>query len=173
MRQGVKFVRTVGAAYGATFGTEIAPGPTVQTDQQIEDWLVSTASTQFHPTGSCAMLPQAQGGVVNAKLQVYGLGMFHAVSKLGEFAYGCVVFLANVRVADSAVFPFEFAAHVRYYFPIFLACISVLIVAISLALLLMVSANWRPRSSKPTLITFCSMQLHRLHHSRLPAFWLY
>jgi hypothetical protein len=76
MRQGVKFVRTVGAAYGATFGTEITPGPTVQTDQQIEEWLVSTAvGTQFHPTGSCAMLPKSQGGVVNAKLQVYGLGM--------------------------------------------------------------------------------------------------
>jgi len=77
MRQGIKFVRTVGAAYGATFGTEITPGPTIQTDQQIEDWLVSTAvGTQFHPMGSCAMLPKAQGGVVNAKLQVYGLGMF-------------------------------------------------------------------------------------------------
>ena len=76
MRQGVKFARTVGVAYGATFGTEITPGPTVQTDQQIEDWLVSTAvGSQFHPTGSCAMLPKAQGGVVNAYLQVYGLGM--------------------------------------------------------------------------------------------------
>lgn len=92
MRQGVKFVRTVGAAYGATFGTEIAPGPTVQTDQQIEDWLVSTASTQFHPTGSCAMLPQAQGGVVNAKLQVYGLGMFIQFERRGGWVIDVLCF---------------------------------------------------------------------------------
>ncbi|KAJ3513799.1 hypothetical protein NLJ89_g2751 [Agrocybe chaxingu] len=92
MRQGVKLVRQVGIAFGETFGTETSPGPEVQTDEQLDEWLVnSAASTQFHPTGSCAMLPQNLGGVVDANLRVYGL--------------------ANVRVADSAVFPFEFAAH--------------------------------------------------------------
>jgi choline dehydrogenase len=76
MRQGVKFVRTVAQAFGAAFGNETTPGPGVQTDQQIEAWLISSAaSTQFHPSGSCSMLPKSQGGVVNAKLQVYGLGM--------------------------------------------------------------------------------------------------
>ncbi|KAF4611184.1 hypothetical protein D9613_007289 [Agrocybe pediades] len=92
MRQGVRFVRSVGAAYGALFGEEIAPGPGVQTDEQLEQWLRdSAANTQYHPTGSCAMLPKEKGGVVDADLLVYGL--------------------ANVRVADSSVFPFEFAAH--------------------------------------------------------------
>lgn len=38
------------------------------------------------------MLPLDQGGVVDANLKVYGL--------------------ANVRVADSSVFPLSFAAHV-------------------------------------------------------------
>ena len=32
-----------------------------------------------------------------------------------------VMFVGNVRVADSAVFPFEFAAHVSFYFSFFLS----------------------------------------------------
>ncbi|PPQ80723.1 hypothetical protein CVT25_001843 [Psilocybe cyanescens] len=92
MRQGVRFVRTVGAAFGDVLGAEITPGPDVQTDEQLEAWLVQgAANTQYHPTGSCAMLPKSKGGVVDADLRVYGL--------------------ANVRVVDSSVFPFEFAAH--------------------------------------------------------------
>jgi hypothetical protein len=39
------------------------------------------------------MLPLSQGGVVDTNLRVYGL--------------------TNVRVADSSVFPMQFAAHVR------------------------------------------------------------
>ena len=39
------------------------------------------------------MLPLEQGGVVDTDLRVYGL--------------------TNVRVADSSVFPMQFAAHVR------------------------------------------------------------
>jgi len=75
MRQGVKFVRTVAQAFGPALGNETSPGPGVQTDEQIEQWLVSSAArTGYHPSGTCAMLPKSQGGVVNAKLQVYGFG---------------------------------------------------------------------------------------------------
>lgn len=35
-------------------------------------------------------------------------------------------FLGNVRVADSSVFPFEFAAHVRSYFLPFSVCYQLL-----------------------------------------------
>ncbi|KKA26870.1 hypothetical protein TD95_005245 [Thielaviopsis punctulata] len=41
----------------------------------------------FHISGSCAMLPQDKGGVVDAKLKVYGT--------------------KNVRVVDASVFPIE------------------------------------------------------------------
>lgn len=92
MRQGVKLVRQVGAALGDLLGPEITPGSGVQTDAQIDEWLTrSGASTQYHPAGSCAMLPRKWGGVVDGKMKVYGT--------------------ANVRVVDSSVFPYEFAAH--------------------------------------------------------------
>ncbi|EDR05339.1 uncharacterized protein LACBIDRAFT_329752 [Laccaria bicolor S238N-H82] len=72
MHEGVKLAGNVGVAFGTTLGTEITPGPDVQ-------------------TRSCSMLPKELGGVVNADLQVRGT--------------------ANVRIADSSIYPFEFAAH--------------------------------------------------------------
>ncbi|KAF8962403.1 hypothetical protein BDZ97DRAFT_1824884 [Flammula alnicola] len=88
MRQGIKLVRTIGAAFGAAFGTEITPGATIQADADIDSWLVQQgANTQYHPTASCAMLPKPRAASLTP------------------------TFRSNVRVADSSVFPFEFAAH--------------------------------------------------------------
>ncbi|KAF8194646.1 mala s 12 allergen [Pholiota molesta] len=93
LRQGVKLARQIAAAppLSNALGAEVTPGPTVQSDADIEAWLRTTVGTEFHPCGTCAMLPLAKGGVVNAKLQVYGT--------------------ANVRVVDSSVFPVSFSAH--------------------------------------------------------------
>ncbi|KAF9477068.1 mala s 12 allergen [Pholiota conissans] len=93
MRQGIKFARQIGATapLNAALGAEVTPGPTVQTDADIEAWLRTVVGTEFHPGGSCAMLPLDKGGVVDAKLKVYGT--------------------TNVRVIDSSVFPVSFSAH--------------------------------------------------------------
>ncbi|KAF5316355.1 hypothetical protein D9619_006854 [Psilocybe cf. subviscida] len=91
LRQGIRLTRAIGAAYGPSLGEELSPGPAIQSDEQLDAWLLDRAGTQYHPTGSCAMLPRTLGGVVDSSLRVYGL--------------------ANVRVVDSSVFPFEFAAH--------------------------------------------------------------
>jgi len=93
MREGLKLIRRLGstAPISNLLKSETSPGPSVNTDEEWEAWMVGQAHTEFHPMGTCAMLPLAQGGVVNAKLQVYGL--------------------ANVRVADASVYPFEFSSH--------------------------------------------------------------
>ncbi|GLB41483.1 putative alcohol oxidase [Lyophyllum shimeji] len=93
LREGIKLARRVGnsAPISNAFGAETVPGPDVSSDEQLDAWLAGVASTEFHPQATCAMLPRSQGGVVDAKLRVYGL--------------------ANVRVADSSVFPLSFAAH--------------------------------------------------------------
>ncbi|KAG5651440.1 hypothetical protein H0H81_008644 [Sphagnurus paluster] len=93
MREGIKLVRQLGSAapISNALGAETFPGPGVSSDQDIETWLAGIVSTEFHPQATCSMLPRSQGGVVNANLQVYGL--------------------ANVRVADSSVFPLSFSAH--------------------------------------------------------------
>ncbi|TFK24520.1 mala s 12 allergen [Coprinopsis marcescibilis] len=94
IRQGVKVVREIGNALrtAGIVTEEVQPGPDVQSDEALDGYLTNWgANTQYHPAGSCAMLPRKLGGCVNAKLKVYGT--------------------ANVRVADSSVYPFEFAAH--------------------------------------------------------------
>ncbi|KAI9444481.1 GMC oxidoreductase [Lactarius indigo] len=95
LRAGAKFARQIAQTQplaGALI-TELSPGTGVNTDDAWDNWVAQSAGTEFHPSSTCAMLPLAQGGVVDTNLRVYGL--------------------ANVRVADSSVFPMQFAAHVR------------------------------------------------------------
>ena len=47
--------------------------------------LKSSATTNYHPCGSCSMMPEEIGGVVDSRLRVYGT--------------------KNVRVVDASVFP--------------------------------------------------------------------
>ena len=49
--------------------------------------------TEFHPSGTCAMLPVEKGGVVDPALRVYGT--------------------QNLRVADASIFPLIPAAHLQ------------------------------------------------------------
>ncbi|KAF9258842.1 alcohol oxidase [Marasmius fiardii PR-910] len=93
LRQGVKLARTLSKIppLSDSLGTELSPGPNVVSDEDIEKWLAGQVSTEYHPSSSCAMLPQSKGGVVDTNLKVYGLN--------------------NVRVADASVFPFVFSTH--------------------------------------------------------------
>lgn len=49
--------------------------------------------TAFHPSGTCAMLPREEGGVVDSRLRVHGT--------------------ANIRVVDASVFPIEPLGHLQ------------------------------------------------------------
>lgn len=49
--------------------------------------------TEFHPSGTCAMLPLNQGGVVDSHLRVWGT--------------------QNLRVVDASIFPLIPAAHLQ------------------------------------------------------------
>jgi choline dehydrogenase-like flavoprotein len=65
---------------------EFAPGEEVQTDEQFEAYLAETLTpSEFHPAGTCAMLPKELGGVVDEELRVYGV--------------------EGLRVVDASVFP--------------------------------------------------------------------
>ncbi|KAF9020222.1 GMC oxidoreductase [Hymenopellis radicata] len=94
LREGIKLARIAGNTppLSGYLTGETSPGSAVNTDEEWEAWLKDNARTEYHPRGSCSMLPLDQGGVVNAKLQVYGTD--------------------NVRVADSAIFPIDMSCHV-------------------------------------------------------------
>ncbi|TCD71665.1 hypothetical protein EIP91_005431 [Steccherinum ochraceum] len=95
LREGLKLARKIAQTppLSSAVTVEVSPGPNVQSDADWETWLAGAIGTEFHPSCTCAMLPQAMGGVVDANLKVYGL--------------------TNVRVADASVFPIQFAAHLQ------------------------------------------------------------
>ncbi|KAH9853236.1 GMC oxidoreductase [Lenzites betulinus] len=95
LREGLKLARKIGttAPLSSAIGAEVTPGSAVQSDDDWDSWLANMIGTEYHPSGSCGMLPLELGGVVDADLKVYGL--------------------ANVRVADASVFPIQFSAHLQ------------------------------------------------------------
>jgi choline dehydrogenase len=86
LRQGIKILRKVfaQAPFDRFRGTELAPGPDVQSDAAIEAWIRRTADTVFHPVGTCKM-GTSDDAVVDAQLRVIGI--------------------EGLRVADASIMP--------------------------------------------------------------------
>ncbi|ETS65339.1 hypothetical protein PaG_00071 [Moesziomyces aphidis] len=93
LRQGFKLARRLGSTSPLADFTsaETAPGSAVETDGQWDEWIRRTVGTEYHPSSTCSMLPRQLGGVVDARLKVYGT--------------------RNLRVIDAAVPPVSFSAH--------------------------------------------------------------
>ncbi|MEX0730105.1 MAG: choline dehydrogenase [Aquisalimonadaceae bacterium] len=76
MVESIRVSRRVLAAPGMQdyVESEYAPGPDVQSDDEILDFIREEATTIFHPSGTCQMGPADQpGAVVDARLRVYGV----------------------------------------------------------------------------------------------------
>ncbi|WOO79069.1 Glucose oxidase [Vanrija pseudolonga] len=89
---GIAWVRKLAATQplaGVLTG-ESTPGANV-TGDALNTYIKSVAGTEFHPMGTCSMLPRDSGGVVDTNLVVYGT--------------------SNVRVLDSSIIPIEISAH--------------------------------------------------------------
>jgi choline dehydrogenase-like flavoprotein len=85
--EGVKKARQILASpeFDHLRGEEMAPGKDVQTDAQILEYLRNTASTVYHPVGTCKMGTDALAVVHPATLKVTGM--------------------ENLRVMDASVMP--------------------------------------------------------------------
>ncbi|KAF2433304.1 alcohol oxidase [Tothia fuscella] len=66
-------------------GTVYQPGYYHLNETNVEDFVRKYVQSEFHPIGTCAMLPKAKGGVVDEKLSVYGV--------------------KGLRVVDASIFP--------------------------------------------------------------------
>ena len=76
LREGVKIMRRVAEqpALQAIRGEEFAPGPGVQTDDEIDAFIRRTAGTIYHPVGTCRMGVKGDDmAVVDDQLRVIGL----------------------------------------------------------------------------------------------------
>ncbi|MBL6848130.1 MAG: choline dehydrogenase [Alphaproteobacteria bacterium] len=86
MVKGVKMSREVinQKAFDQYRGKELNPGPDVQTDKEIEEFVRANAETIYHPVGTCKM-GSDEFAVVDDKLRVRGV--------------------ENLRVVDASVMP--------------------------------------------------------------------
>jgi choline dehydrogenase len=81
---GIKFGRTVANAIGDMVAEEETPGRHLYTDDQLKRHVEENA-WGHHACGTCAMKPEAEGGVVDSRFRVYGI--------------------ENLRIVDASIFP--------------------------------------------------------------------
>ncbi|MFI1992237.1 GMC family oxidoreductase [Actinoplanes sp. NPDC020271] len=85
---GLRLAREVAATepFASWIRREIAPGPSLRTDQELSAYGRAAHHTVYHPAGTCRMgAPGDPGAVVGPDLRLHGFG--------------------NVRVADASIFP--------------------------------------------------------------------
>jgi choline dehydrogenase-like flavoprotein len=94
LRQGFKIAREVaGKPPLAPFrGKETAPGPSVQTDAEIDQWIRNTAITANHPCATCTM-GTGPSAVLDPQLRVRGV--------------------EGLRVVDASAMPDLVSAHIN------------------------------------------------------------
>ena len=63
---------------------ELEPGPSIQTDDELLDYMRNQGNTTYHPTGTCKMGRDPMA-VVDEKLRVHGL--------------------EGLRIADASIMP--------------------------------------------------------------------
>ena len=86
MREGIRIARRIFAqtAFDEMRGEEIAPGPAVQSDEEIDTHIRACAEADYHSTSTARMGSDAMA-VVDAELKVHGL--------------------SGIRVVDASVMP--------------------------------------------------------------------
>ncbi len=84
--RGLQLARRIvaSAPFARYEGVEVQPGPSVQTEEALVDYIRRGASTVHHPCGSCRMGPDPNA-VVDSQLRVHGVDA--------------------LRIADASVFP--------------------------------------------------------------------
>lgn len=92
MQYGIDFARRLARTdpMAPHFLEENAPGAQFQ-GEGLHDYARQNAGTEYHPMGTCSMLPRDSGGVVDTNLMVYGA--------------------ANLRVVDASIMPLQISAH--------------------------------------------------------------
>lgn len=87
LRDGIRMARNImlQEPFQPHFDQELSPGVNAQTDDQLDDFIKNTASTLFHPVGTCAMGTGPMSVVDPSTLRVHGV--------------------SGLRVVDASVMP--------------------------------------------------------------------
>ncbi|KAK0943315.1 hypothetical protein LTR29_005103 [Friedmanniomyces endolithicus] len=76
-------------------GTVLQPEYNTLTEDNVEDEIRRVLQSEYHPTGTCAMLPREKGGVVDSRLRVYGV--------------------KGLRVVDASIVPLQPRANIQTF----------------------------------------------------------
>lgn len=95
LKTAIRFVRQIAntSPMSDVWVSEYEPGTDTQTEKEWEMYVKASAQSIYHPVGTCAMLPLADGGVVDNELIVYGT--------------------KNLRVVDASIMPILISAHIQ------------------------------------------------------------
>jgi choline dehydrogenase-like flavoprotein len=90
-----KFLRTIASAepMRSVWTNEYEPGNAVQSDEDWKTYALGNTLSIYHPIGTAALLPEEDGGVVDAELKVYGT--------------------KSLRVVDASIIPLLPSAHIQ------------------------------------------------------------
>lgn len=86
LRQGVRIARYLATqkSFDSYRGEEIAPGATIESNTDLDNWIRANATTSYHPVGTCRMGSDIRA-VVDPALRVQGL--------------------TGLRIADASIMP--------------------------------------------------------------------
>lgn len=108
LREGVKRLREIfrQRAFDPWRGAELSPGPQVQSDAEIDQWIRANADTVYHPTSTCKMGAERDPmAVLDAQCRVRGVSGLRVVdaSSLPRVTSGntaAPVYMLAERIAD-------------------------------------------------------------------------
>ena len=90
-------------AFDTFNGGEISPGPTVQTDQEILDWVARDGETAYHPSCSCKMGSDALSVVDPISMKVHGLEGLRVVdASVMPYVTNGNIYAPTIMIAEKA-----------------------------------------------------------------------
>lgn len=132
--------------------------PAGASSDEVVQYIRSKGQTEYHPSGTAAMMPLELGGVVDPDLLVYGT--------------------TNLRVVDASIMPLVPAAHLQavVYGVAEKVCLQTLLVHDSIKLTRLTSCRQRTSLKQPTAgrilehrITLTCPRLHTSHLQARPS----
>ena len=107
-------------AFDAFNGGELSPGPGVETDQEILDWVAADGETALHPSCTCKMGKDPMSVVDPDSMKVHGL--------------------ENLRIVDASVMPYVTNGNI--YSPVMMIAEKAADMILGNTILLPSSASW-------------------------------
>jgi choline dehydrogenase len=90
-------------AFGAFDGGEISPGPAVQSDAEILDWVAHDGETAYHPSCSCRMGVDPLSVVDPANMKVHGLEGLRVVdASVMPYVTNGNIYAPTIMIAEKA-----------------------------------------------------------------------